>query len=132
MTLEFLVGIAIGYMSAPILSSLPNTNSALHRPNAVDGFAHLGVYLSHHQVEVTDRASLQGFAMGLLMGTILYPSISETKRHRYIVWGCRIVALPLIVMAFVLTIRNFCMSLASCGIPCCFVTIIDTVNPVSG
>ena len=46
--------------------------------------------------------------MGLLMGTILYPSISETKRHRYIVWGCRVVALPLIIMAFVLTIRNFC------------------------
>jgi hypothetical protein len=48
--------------------------------------------------------------MGLLMGTILYPSISETRRHRLIVWGCRLVALPLIVLAFVLTIKNFCES----------------------
>ncbi|KAK8843397.1 hypothetical protein IAR55_007054 [Kwoniella newhampshirensis] len=59
-------------------------------PNAVDGLAHLG-----------------GWAMGILMGTILYPSISETRRHRYIVWGCRVVALPLIILAFVLTLRNF-------------------------
>ncbi|WWD21085.1 hypothetical protein CI109_105566 [Kwoniella shandongensis] len=59
-------------------------------PNAVDGLAHLG-----------------GWAMGILMGIILYPSISETKRHRYIVWGFRVIALPLIILAFVLTIKNF-------------------------
>ncbi|WVQ81172.1 hypothetical protein IAT38_003294 [Cryptococcus sp. DSM 104549] len=59
-------------------------------PNAVDGLAHLG-----------------GWAMGILTGIILYPSISETKRHRYIVWGCRAIALPLIIIAMVLTIKNF-------------------------
>lgn len=46
--------------------------------------------------------------MGILLGTILYPSISETKRHRYIVWGARMVALILVIVAFVLTTRNFC------------------------
>ena len=49
--------------------------------------------------------------MGILLGTILYPSISETKRHRYIIWGARVVALVLVIVAFVLTTRNFCESL---------------------
>jgi len=48
--------------------------------------------------------------MGILFGIILYPSISETKRKRYIIWGCRVVAAILIVLAFELTIRNFCTS----------------------
>ena len=51
--------------------------------------------------------------MGLLMGIILYPSINETPRHRYIVWGCRVLAVPLIIMAFVLTTRNFCEYLST-------------------
>lgn len=46
--------------------------------------------------------------MGILTGIILYPSISETKRHKYIVWTCRVVAFALAVLAFVLTTRNFC------------------------
>ncbi|ODO01676.1 hypothetical protein I350_06502 [Cryptococcus amylolentus CBS 6273] len=59
-------------------------------PNAVDGLAHLG-----------------GWAMGILCGIILYPSISETNRHKYIVWGCRVVALVLVIVAMVTTIKNF-------------------------
>ena len=46
--------------------------------------------------------------MGLLLGTILYPSISENKRHRYVVWACRLVAFILAILAFVLTTKNFC------------------------
>jgi hypothetical protein len=46
--------------------------------------------------------------MGILCGIILYPSISETKRHKYTVWALRAAAVPLIVLAFVLTIKNFC------------------------
>lgn len=63
----------------------------IHRPNAVDGLAHLG-----------------GFAMGILLGTILYPSISETKAHRFALWGARVVALVLVIVAFALTTKNFC------------------------
>ncbi|WWC64118.1 uncharacterized protein I303_106726 [Kwoniella dejecticola CBS 10117] len=59
-------------------------------PNAVDGLAHLG-----------------GWAIGILLGIILYPSISETKRHKYILWGARVVAFVLAILAFVLTIKNF-------------------------
>ena len=76
-------------------------------PNAVDGLAHLGVGI---HVVIRRTANEQGWAMGILLGIILYPSISETKRHRYIVWGLRIVAVPLVIVAFVLTIRNFCKS----------------------
>lgn len=47
--------------------------------------------------------------MGLLTGVILYPSISETKRHKYIVWAVRVIALIMVILAFVLTIKNFCM-----------------------
>ncbi|WWC73184.1 uncharacterized protein I206_107150 [Kwoniella pini CBS 10737] len=60
-------------------------------PNAVDGLAHLG-----------------GWAVGILLGIILYPSISETKRHKYILWVSRVIALILTILAFVLTIKNFC------------------------
>lgn len=46
--------------------------------------------------------------MGLMLGSILYPSISETRTHRFVLWGIRLVAAALAVMAFVLTTRNFC------------------------
>ncbi|GLB36056.1 putative rhomboid family protein [Lyophyllum shimeji] len=56
----------------------------------VDNFAHLG-----------------GFLMGLLVGTTFYPVISATKRHKFIMWCFRIVAIPLAVILFVVLIRNF-------------------------
>lgn len=52
-------------------------------------------------------AHLGGFLMGLLVGTTLYPVISTTKRHRMIVWGFRILAIPLAIVLFVVLIRNF-------------------------
>lgn len=45
--------------------------------------------------------------MGLLVGTVLYPIISATKRHKIIVWICRLAAIPLAVILFVTLIRNF-------------------------
>ena len=45
--------------------------------------------------------------MGLLVGTILYPVISVTKRHRLIMWMFRLAAIPLAVLLFVTLIRNF-------------------------
>ncbi|KAF9044628.1 rhomboid-domain-containing protein [Hymenopellis radicata] len=56
----------------------------------VDNFAHIG-----------------GFLMGLLVGTVFYPVISETKRHKMITWGFRIVAIPLAIILFVVLTRNF-------------------------
>jgi hypothetical protein len=45
--------------------------------------------------------------MGLLVGTILYPVISVTKRHRLITWMFRLAAIPLAVLLYVVLIRNF-------------------------
>ena len=56
----------------------------------VDNFVHLG-----------------GFLMGLLVGMVFYPIISETKRHKSIVWGFRIAAIPLIIVLFVVLTKNF-------------------------
>lgn len=56
----------------------------------IDNFAHLG-----------------GFLMGLLVGTILYPIISPTRRHALISWCFRLAALPLVIVLFVVLIRNF-------------------------
>ncbi|KAF9462142.1 hypothetical protein BDZ94DRAFT_752247 [Collybia nuda] len=56
----------------------------------VDNFAHLG-----------------GFLMGLLVGTTFYPVISISKRHRLIMWGFRLVAIPLAIILFVVLMRNF-------------------------
>ncbi|KAJ3552255.1 hypothetical protein NM688_g4246 [Phlebia brevispora] len=56
----------------------------------VDNFAHIG-----------------GFLMGLLVGMVFYPIISTTKRHKVIVWTCRIAAIPLAVVLYVVLLRNF-------------------------
>jgi len=56
----------------------------------VDNFAHLG-----------------GFLMGLLVATTLYPVVSASKRHKSIVWGSRIAAIPVAVVLMVVLIRNF-------------------------
>ena len=45
--------------------------------------------------------------MGLLVGVVLYPVISTTKRHRIIVWAFRLAAIPLAIVLFVVLIRNF-------------------------
>jgi hypothetical protein len=54
------------------------------------------------------RLTGQGFAMGLLAGTVLYPSITETKTKKFTLWGIRVVALVLAIVAFALTTKNFC------------------------
>ncbi|KIM48285.1 hypothetical protein M413DRAFT_22809 [Hebeloma cylindrosporum] len=56
----------------------------------VDNFAHIG-----------------GFVMGLLVGAVFYPVISETKRHRIIMWCFRLAAVPLAILLFVSLTRNF-------------------------
>ncbi|KAF9270141.1 rhomboid-domain-containing protein [Marasmius fiardii PR-910] len=56
----------------------------------VDNFAHLG-----------------GLFMGLLFGMIFYPIISETKRHKTIVWALRVAAIPVAIVMFVVLTRNF-------------------------
>ncbi|KAF8610650.1 rhomboid-domain-containing protein [Ceratobasidium sp. AG-I] len=56
----------------------------------VDNFAHLG-----------------GFLMGLLTAIVLYPVISTTKRHKLIMWFCRLAMIPVAVVLFVVLIRNF-------------------------
>jgi len=56
----------------------------------IDNFAHLG-----------------GFLMGLLVATFFYPIISPTVRPRLIMWGFRLVALPLAIVLYVVLVRNF-------------------------
>lgn len=45
--------------------------------------------------------------MGLFVGTIFYPVISTSKRHRLIVWGFRVAAIPVAIILYTLLIRNF-------------------------
>jgi hypothetical protein len=45
--------------------------------------------------------------MGLLVGTMFYPVITNSNKHRLIIWGCKIAALPLAIVLFVVLIRNF-------------------------
>lgn len=56
----------------------------------LDNFAHIG-----------------GFAVGLLGGMTLSPSIHETKRHRLIIWVFRLVGFALCVAYFVVLGLNF-------------------------
>lgn len=68
--------------------------------------------------------------MGLLLGTILYPSICQDNQNRrkYIIWGLRCAALALAIVAFVLTTKNFCES--SCINLRSSLNDLDTVDPV--
>lgn len=69
--------------------------------------------------------------MGLMLGILLVPSTAETRRYRMILWGCRLVALPLAILAFVLTAKNFCAySLTACRTPCVPATTIGQGRPV--
>jgi len=45
--------------------------------------------------------------MGLLVGTVFYPVISTTNRHRLVMWAFRLAAIPLAVVLFVTLTRNF-------------------------
>jgi len=56
----------------------------------IDNFAHLG-----------------GFLMGLLLSVLLYPAIHQTKRHRMVFYVLRTIAIPGVVVLFVVLTRNF-------------------------
>jgi hypothetical protein len=45
--------------------------------------------------------------MGILFGVVFYPVICTTNRRRTVMWILRIAATPVIVILFVLLIRNF-------------------------
>jgi hypothetical protein len=55
--------------------------------------------------------------MGLLLGVICIPAVSGTMRHKYIVWGVRVAALVVAILALGLTTKNFCETQqdAECG-----------------
>ncbi|PCH33876.1 rhomboid-domain-containing protein, partial [Wolfiporia cocos MD-104 SS10] len=50
---------------------------------------------------------LGGLLMGLLVGMAFYPIVSPSTRHRSIVLGFRLAAIPLAIVLFVVLIRNF-------------------------
>ncbi|KAK2461986.1 hypothetical protein APHAL10511_006449 [Amanita phalloides] len=79
----------------------------------IDNFAHIG-----------------GFTMGLLTGTIFYPIISTTKTHRIVTWVFRLAAIPLVIILWVVLIRNFYTAnpyaaCSGCRYLSCFPTAIN-------
>ncbi|GAA5867703.1 hypothetical protein JCM3774_003383 [Rhodotorula dairenensis] len=56
----------------------------------IDNFAHLG-----------------GFAMGLLVSLLLFPIIHPTRTHKLVFAGLRMLVLPLIIVFYVVLVRNF-------------------------
>ncbi|KJA29393.1 hypothetical protein HYPSUDRAFT_61422 [Hypholoma sublateritium FD-334 SS-4] len=89
----------------------------------------LGVALGYIpcKLPVLQSSHLGGFLMGLLVGTIFYPVISVTKRHRLIMWSFRLAAIPLAVILYVLLVRNFYTSdpYAACS-GCRYLSCIPT------
>ena len=55
----------------------------------------------------TSIAHIGGFLMGLLCAMIFYPIISLTKRHKAIVWFCRLAAIALAIVLYYVLIHNF-------------------------
>ena len=56
----------------------------------IDNFSHLG-----------------GFAMGLLVSLLLFPIIHPSRTHKLVFVGLRILVLPLIIVFYVVLVRNF-------------------------
>ncbi|EIN14139.1 rhomboid-domain-containing protein, partial [Punctularia strigosozonata HHB-11173 SS5] len=82
----------------------------------------LGVAMGYIPCKLTlnlPLAHLGGFLMGLLVGMFFYPVISVTKQHKGVVWGFRLVALPLIIVLFVVLIRNFYTTDPNAACPGC-------------
>ncbi|KAH9968882.1 hypothetical protein BC827DRAFT_1290710 [Russula dissimulans] len=52
-------------------------------------------------------AHIGGFVMGLFVGTVFYPVVSTSRRHKLIVLGFRLAAIPIAVILYVLLTRNF-------------------------
>lgn len=90
MAIELVIGVAMGFI--PFVDNF----GEFHKPIARVTFC-----LTFPQVH------LGGFLMGLLVGTTFYPVISVTKRHKSIMWGFRLIALPLAIILFVVLARNF-------------------------
>jgi hypothetical protein len=86
---------------------------------------YLTLYLDEFLIR--SKAHLGGFSMGLLFAMVFYPIVSQTKRHKAIVWGFRIAAIPLIVVLYVVLIRNFYTSdpYAACS-GCRYLSCIPT------
>lgn len=59
-------------------------------PPGIDNFAHLG-----------------GFAMGLLVSLLFFPIIHPSRTHKLVFVALRILVLPLIVVFYVVLVRNF-------------------------
>lgn len=61
----------------------------------------------HYLINFLRTAHLGGFLMGLLVGTTFYPVISTTRKHKMIMWGLRLAAIPLAIVLYVVLTRNF-------------------------
>ncbi|KAJ7071108.1 hypothetical protein C8F01DRAFT_1109143 [Mycena amicta] len=114
-------GFLIVYMTAGIFGNVLGANFALPgRPSVgasgaifgtlavlwVDLFAHWKYHYRPGR-KVVLLASSRGFAMALFVGTIFYPVISVSKRHKIIMITARILAIPIAVILFVVLTRNF-------------------------
>src|SRR5271168_1269158 len=104
MSIELIIGVALGYI--PCMFFILSNSLHLLIPEFTQllitlVFAYL--YVSPRQLfdMVLIIAHLGGFLMGLLVGTILYPVISVTGRHRLIMWTFRLAAIPVVVILYV-------------------------------
>jgi hypothetical protein len=108
MTIELAIGVAIGYIPCKYLNHCHGLAAYLNLPQTLIILVCDSRYErreTRHQFFLL--AHLGGFLMGLLVGTIFYPVISVTKRHRLVMWTFRIVAIPIAVVLLVVLIKNF-------------------------
>ncbi|KAF9356444.1 hypothetical protein BGX26_005252 [Mortierella sp. AD094] len=86
----------------------------------LDNFAHIG-----------------GFFTGILTGLVFMPVVYFSKRDKYIKWGLRVVALPLVVLIIVLGLTNFYKGANNCSW-CRYLSCLpingwcDAFNPPAG
>jgi len=105
MTIELMIGIAIGYI--PCKCSSSRSSFTLTSSLDVDNFGQLISFIKFSCHTDPSSAHIGGFVMGLFTGIIFYPIISESKRHKTIAWAFKIAAIPAAVILFVLLVKNF-------------------------
>ena len=103
MFIELILTVAMGYIPCEQFCSHHSYKVLILSMSDVDNFGMCPKFLGSLVLHAFE-AHLGGFLMGILVGTVFLPVISVTKRHKSIMWGFRLAAIPLAVVLFVVSL----------------------------
>lgn len=101
LVVEIVIGLGLGWVPGAFALSQDSARKSSERSTAADP------RLLRGRTGVDNFAHLGGFLMGLLTSILLFPIVHPSRTHKYVFIGLRLLALPLVVVVFVVLVRNF-------------------------